>query len=114
MSHYRLTLLDFNEVSKSVLFGILLHNSRIPNWKEGVVCDSGFVQSHLYTIIYNERPFLGCYSFKNEIWGHFGLKKRRTGGSVQTKHSYFSMLIVPKCYNASFKSIHMIFVVYRL
>ena len=23
----------------------------------------GTVQHHLYTIIYNERPFLGCYSY---------------------------------------------------
>ena len=32
----------------------------------------GTVQHHLCTIIYNERPFLGCYSLKNEISGHFG------------------------------------------
>ena len=35
----------------------------------------GSVQYHLYTIIYNEQPFLGCYSLKNEIWGHFGPKR---------------------------------------
>ena len=35
----------------------------------------GSVQYHLNTIISNEQPFLGCYSFKkNEIWGHFGPK----------------------------------------
>ena len=33
------------------------------------------VQYHLYIIISNERPFLGCYSLKNEIWGHFGTKR---------------------------------------
>ena len=38
----------------------------------------GSVQYHLYTIISNERPFLGCYSLKHEIWGHFG-SKRGTG-----------------------------------
>ena len=35
----------------------------------------GSVQYHLYTIIYNERPFLGRYSLKNEIRGHFGPKR---------------------------------------
>ena len=36
----------------------------------------GSAQYHLNTIISNERPFLGCYSFKkNEIWGHFGPKR---------------------------------------
>ena len=35
----------------------------------------GSVQYHLYTIIYNERPFLGSYSLKNEIRGHFGPKR---------------------------------------
>ena len=35
----------------------------------------GSVQSHLYAIIFNERPFLGCYSLKNEIRFHFGLKR---------------------------------------
>ena len=35
----------------------------------------GSVQYHLYTIIYNERPFLGCYSLKNEIIGYFGPKR---------------------------------------
>ena len=34
------------------------------------------VQYHFNIIISNERPFLGCYSFKkNEIWGHFGPKR---------------------------------------
>ena len=70
----------------------------------------GSVQYHSYIIISNERPFLRCYSLKNEIWGHLGSKGE--WGSVQTKYSYFSMLIVPKCYNASFKSTHMIFVVF--
>ena len=36
------------------------------------LCELGMshwsVQSHLYNIIYNERPFLGCYSLKNEIF----------------------------------------------
>ena len=36
----------------------------------------GSVQYHLYTIIFNERPFLGCYSLKNESWGHFGPNRR--------------------------------------
>ena len=36
----------------------------------------GSVQYHLYAMISNEQPFLGCYSFKkNEIWGHFGTKR---------------------------------------
>ena len=35
----------------------------------------GIVHYYLYTIIYNERPFLGCYSLKNEIMGHFGPKR---------------------------------------
>ena len=35
----------------------------------------GSVQYHLYTIIYNERPFLGCYSKKNEIRYHFVPKR---------------------------------------
>ena len=72
----RLQWSDQIETSSSVLFGILLHNSRIPNWKDGVVYDFRFVQSHLYTIIYNERPFLGrLLFFKNEIWGHFVPKR---------------------------------------
>ena len=44
---------------------------------------------------------MGLYN----LWS-FGVKKG-DWGSVQTKHSYFSMLIVPKCYNASFISIHI-------
>ena len=36
----------------------------------------GSVQYHLNTIISNEQPFLGCYSFKKiEIWGYFGPKR---------------------------------------
>ena len=35
----------------------------------------GSEQYHLYTIIYNERPFLGCYSLKNESIGYFGPKR---------------------------------------
>ena len=35
----------------------------------------GTAQHHLYTMIYNELPFLGCYSLKNEISGHFVPKR---------------------------------------
>ena len=35
----------------------------------------GSVEYHLYTIIYNERPLLGCYSLKNESRGYFGPKR---------------------------------------
>ena len=35
----------------------------------------GSVEYHLYTIIYNERPLLGCYSLKNECRGYFGPKR---------------------------------------
>ena len=35
----------------------------------------GFVQSHLYTIVYNLWPFLGCYFYKIEICRHFRPEK---------------------------------------
>ena len=53
----------------------------------------GSVQSHLYTIIYNERPFLGCYSLKeNEIWGHFGPKR-----GIYRPHTCSIIALLPLC-----------------
>ena len=49
----------------------------------------GSVQYHLYTIIYNERPFLGCYSKKNEIRGDFGPKS----GDLSTPHVFYNSII---------------------
>ena len=50
----------------------------------------GSVQYHLYTIIYNERPFLCCYSLKNEIRGHFGPKR-----GIYRPHTFSIMSLLP-------------------
>ena len=49
----------------------------------------GSVQYHLYAMISNEQPFLGCYSFKkNEIWGRFGTKR-----DLSSQHVFYNSII---------------------
>ena len=48
------------------------------------------VQYHLYTTIYNEQPFLGCYSLKNDIWDHFGRKR-----GIYRPHTCFIIALLP-------------------
>ena len=50
----------------------------------------GSVQYHLYPIIYNERPFLGCYSKKNEIRYHFVPKRW-----IYRPHACFIIALLP-------------------
>ena len=52
----------------------------------------GQYNHHLYTIIYNEQPFLGCYSLKNEIWGHFGPKR-----GIYRPHTCSIIALLPLC-----------------
>ena len=50
----------------------------------------GSVQYHLYTIIYNERPFLGCYSLKNESRVILGQK-----GGIYRPHMCSIIALLP-------------------
>ena len=52
----------------------------------------GSIQYHLYTMISNEQPFLGCYSLKNEIWGHFGPK-----WGIYRPHTCSIIALLPSC-----------------